>query len=458
MRRILTIVVILATGVFLGRYLWPAQKPAAPLEETAANERVDATAGHAQAEAPYVCPMHPDVVSDKPGTCPVCGMALVQARQIEQDADEHDHAAHQEDMDAETGARPVVRIEPGVVNNLGVKTAPVKRTTLVRRIDTPGFIQQLQPGQNKRVTAPFDARIAAVQFTPGQWLEQGKPLVVLESETLRDAEQAHLAVLAQTATSAAAATPDVQSDAQSDAQLDTQGIDAKPTTLDASRHALSALGLSNADIQHLEQTREASAQLTVSTPYAAMVSNAQIAEGATVTRGALLFELTGMARASVLANAFQRDAAWIQTGQPVEVRLPHVSGEVWTGVVNQGAVSIDPDSQNIGVRLSFSAPTQLLKSAMYVVATIHGDVREGVLAVPQEALIRTEAEDRVVVAQGGGRFKPVPVRVGIETGGQVEILGGLEEGDEVVVSAQFLIDSESSLQASFLRMSGQVAQ
>jgi Cu(I)/Ag(I) efflux system membrane fusion protein len=136
--------------------------------------------------------------------------------------------------------------------------------------------------------------------------------------------------------------------------------------------------------------------------------------------------------------------------------LPHVSGEVWTGVVNQGAVSIDPDSQNIGVRLSFSAPTQLLKSAMYVVATIHGDVREGVLAVPQEALIRTEAEDRVIVAQGGGRFKPVPVRVGIETGGQVEILGGLEEGDEVVVSAQFLIDSESSLQASFLRMSGPV--
>ena len=92
---------------------------------------------------------------------------------------------------------------------------------------------------------------------------------------------------------------------------------------------------------------------------------------------------------------------------------------------------------------------------MYVVATIHGDAREGVLAVPQEALIRTEAEDRVIVALGDGRFKPVPVHVGIETGGQVEILSGLKEGDQVVVSAQFLIDSESSLQASFLRMTGQ---
>lgn len=439
-RRILNIVVILAIGILLGRYLWPTQNPVASLEEIAG---VSAD-GHAQAEAPYICPMHPDVISDKPGTCPMCGMALVQARQ---DADEHDHAAHDHDMGEDANARPVVRIESGVINNLGVKTAPATRTTLVRRIDTPGFVQQLQPGLNKRVAAPFEARIVALQITPGQWHEQSKPLVVLESESLRSAEQAHLALLVQDAAPSQTATPD--------AQLDTKGVDAKPATLEESRRTLSEFGLTNADIQRLEQTRTASAQLTVSAPYPALVSNPQIAVGDTVARGAFLFELTGMARASVLANAFQRDAAWIQSGQPVEVRLPHVSGEVWSGVVNQGAVSIDPSSQNIGVRLSFSAPPQLLKSAMYVVATIHGDVREGVLTVPQEALIRTEAEDRVIVAQGGGHFKPVPVRVGIETGGQVEILGGLEEGDQVVVSAQFMIDSESSLQASFLRMSGQ---
>ena len=138
MRRILIVVVILATGVLLGRYLWPVQQqPAAPLDEI-----VDATAEHAQAAAPYVCPMHPDVISDKPGTCPICGMALVQ---IQQDSLEHDHAEHAQDMgaDGDANKRPVVRITPDVLNNLGVKTAPVIRTTLMRRIDTPGFVQQI---------------------------------------------------------------------------------------------------------------------------------------------------------------------------------------------------------------------------------------------------------------------------------------------------------------------------
>jgi len=223
-------------------------------------------------------------------------------------------------------------------------------------------------------------------------------------------------------------------------------------TLEQSRDGLAQLGLTSDDIQKLEQQRAPSAVLTLYAPYAGEITRLQVAPGDSVKSGAILFELSGLARATVLASAFQRDAAWIQTGQPVEVRLPRVSSGTWPGIVNQGAVSLDVNSQNIGVRLSFTAPAHLLKSAMYVVATIQGDARSGALAVPQDAVIRTETGDRVVAALGGGRFQPVPVRTGIETGGQVEILSGLKEGQEVVVSAQFLIDSESSLQASFRRM------
>jgi Cu(I)/Ag(I) efflux system membrane fusion protein len=375
--------------------------------------------------------MHPQIISNKPGTCPICGMALVPVKPA--------------GAETETGAdgEPTVRIAPEVVNNLGVKIAPVARTTLMRRIETPGFVQQIEPARHVRVLAPFEARIAALYFKPGQWLEEGKPLVTLESEALRTAGQAHVALLEE-GEPAATKAPDAAATAVAE--------EPRRLTLEQSRAQLASLGLSSEDIRQLEQKRVASSKLTLHAPYDGTVTNLQVAAGDAVKSGAALFELGGLARATVLANAFQRDAAWIQTGQPVEVRLPHVSSQTWPGVVNQAAVSIDPSSQNIGVRLSFTAPAHLLKSAMYVVATIHGDARRGVLAVPQEALIRTESEDRVIVAIGDGRFKPVRVRIGIETGGQVEILSGLREGDKVVVSAQFLIDSESNLQASFRRM------
>jgi Cu(I)/Ag(I) efflux system membrane fusion protein len=370
--------------------------------------------------------MHPQVVSDKPGTCPVCGMALVPVPPA--------------GAESGTDAEPVVRITPEVVNNLGVKIAPVIRTTLMRRIETPGFVQQIEPARQARVQAPFDGRVTALYVRSGQWLEEGKPLVTLESEALRAAGQAHIALLGEGEPAAAKAA---------DAAV---AEEPRRLTLEQSRAQLARLGLSGDDIRQLEQKRVASSKLMLHAPYAGTVTNLQVAAGDAVKSGAALFDLGGLARAAVLANAFQRDAAWIQTGQPVEIRLPHVSSRTWSGVVNQAAVSLDPTSQNIGVRLSFTAPAHLLKSAMYVVATIHGDARRGVLAVPQEALIRTESEDRVIVALGDGRFKPVRVRAGIETGGQVEILSGLKEGDSIVVSAQFLIDSESSLQASFRRM------
>lgn len=375
----------------------------------------------------YLCPMHHEVISDKPGFCPICGMALVPMTQ-----------------GLEGGGKPVVQIAPEVVNNLGVRIEPVIRKTITRRIEAPGFVQQIETTGRVRVQAPFDARIAKLYVKPEQWLEAGDALLTFESPLLTDAEQTHIALL-----TAEAIPPD---EASRPAAAPTPEQPATP--LDVSRRRLADFGLSVEDIRRLERDRNPSGQLQLFAPNAGSVSDMRIAEQDWVKTGTSLFEISGLARATVLANAFQRDAAWIQNGKQVEIRLPHVSNRIWPGIVNQGAVSLDPSSQNIGIRLSFTAPANLLKSAMYVVARIHGERHENVLGIPSAALIRTETEDRVVLALGEGRFKPTPVQVGMETDGEAEIIAGLREGDRVVTSSQFLLDSESNLRADLQRMSG----
>ena len=393
---------IFALGLVTGRYYRPADNM--PALEPIAGENAGTGHQHVHAQTAYVCPMHPQVVSKEPGTCPICGMALVPAKHNSPGPDANTENGSDAAEPAGGDARPPVHVDPEVINSLGVKLTPVIRTTLMRRIEVPGFVQQIQPGRTARVLAPFDARIVSLPFKPGQWLKKGQPLVVLESDELRDAEQMHLSLLAQ---GSPETTP---ADAAAGESVPAAVADVPPTA-EESRQRLAGLGLSDEAIARLEQEQTPSSQLTLYAPFAGTVANLRVAADAPVSQGKALFEFTGMARATVLANAFQRDAAWIQNGEAVEVRLPHVSGQVWHGLVNQAAVSIDPNSQNIGVRLSFSAPTQLLKSAMYVVATVLGDPREAVLAVPQQALIRTEQEDRVVVALGQGRFRPVPVKL-----------------------------------------------
>lgn len=434
--RILILVVLvagLAGGVALERFL---------LAGNASREAVMDRAHAVQHLDPaYVCPMHADIVADAPGSCPICGMALVE--RVAPAAD-----------DAGAGDHPVVSIAPDVINNLGVKTVPVRRGTLVRKIETPGFIQQIIKDRYTRYSAPARGRVVRFHVADGAWLEAGDPIVDIALDDLVAVQERHLELLRQVVPGgeeiAGAATAQSQ---QADATSDTPAARPVQTAADT-RALLQRAGMTDTQIEAVERTGETSPVITLVAGHPGQLLERRVATGDAVEGNAFLFALGGLMRVSVLANAFQRDAGWVKPGQPVEIVLPHAAGEVFKGVVSQGAVSINTNSQNINVKLSFTAPAGQVKSGMYVVGRIYGQVKEDTLVLPRDALIQTRDEQRVIVALGDGRFRPVPVQTGISTDSEVEILAGLEAGESVVVSAQFLIDSESSLQASFRRLGG----
>ena len=155
----------------------------------------------------------------------------------------------------------------------------------------------------------------------------------------------------------------------------------------------------------------------------------------------------------LLAEVFERQSQWVEDGQAAEVSLSYIPGKTWEGKVEYIYPSLDPKTRTLKVRLRFENPGERLKPNMYANVKIFGGAKENTIVIPLEGLIRTGREQRVIIALGDGKFEARNVKAGIESGDYVEIIEGINEGDNVVTSGQFLIDSEASMRASLNRMS-----
>lgn len=184
-----------------------------------------------------------------------------------------------------------------------------------------------------------------------------------------------------------------------------------------------------------------------------IVADLRVIEGTWALPTDIVMSIADLSSVWVLADVFENEAAWVREGRPAEVRLPAVADRVWEGKVQYIYPNLDPETRTLKVRLQFDNPDETLRPNMLAEVTIYGGPKPDVLAIPREALIETGKAQRVVVAEGEGRFRSREVSIGVERGGWVEVLSGIEEGERVVVSGQFLIDSEASLQASLMRMS-----
>ncbi len=172
-----------------------------------------------------------------------------------------------------------------------------------------------------------------------------------------------------------------------------------------------------------------------------------------VTPSLEMFTIVDLSTIWVMVEVFEHQLDWVSRKLKAEIRVPALPGRVWKGKVDYVYPELAPQTRTLKVRLRFDNPKGRLKLNMFAQVEIHGKPKKGVLKIPQQALIVTGERESVIVALGEGRFKPVDVKTGMRSQGKVEILSGLKKGENIVLSGQFLIDSEANLQASFLRFS-----
>jgi len=352
-------------------------------------------------------PMLPNYRSDAPGKSPM-GMELVPVYA---------------DTQAPNGAGTVT-IAPEIVQNLGVRTARAERSRLRRGVDTVGYVDY------------DESRLAHIHLRTEGWLE--RLYFKSEGERVRRGDRLF----------------DLYSPALVNAQDEfIQALKAGTAGLArASRERLEALGISANQINQLEKDRRVRQTIGFFAPQDGVISALAVREGMYIKPEDTVMSLADLSSVWLLADVFERQVDWIRVGQSAEVALSYLPGRQWQGRVEYIYPSLDPVTRTLKARLRFENPDEVLKPNMYAKVRIFGDPRENTVTIPVEALIRTGREQRVVVALGEGRFASRKVTAGIESDDRVEIIEGIEAGEEVVVSGQFLIDSEASLRANDMRM------
>ena len=360
----------------------------------------------------WVAPMDPNFRADKPGKSPM-GMDLVPVY-----ADEEGPAG---------ADQPSLRINPAVINNIGVKTATAERGTLYRNIETVGFI------------TPDEDRLEHIHVRAEGWIEK------LAADTEGDRVEAGQVLFR------------IYSPALVSAQNEyLQALRSGQATLErATASRLRALGMQENQIDSLKTRGTARELFDVRSPIDGFVMELNVRSGMYVQPGTTIMSLADLSTVWVDVDVFENQIDWVAPGQTARIKLASAPAREWVGEVDYVYPTIRADSRTARVRLAFNNPDLALKPNMYSSVAIDGAPRPGVVHVPSQAVIRTGDQERVILALGDGYFRPAEVLTGLESKGRVEILEGVAEDEQIVISSQFLMDSEASMDASLLRMIGQ---
>ncbi len=389
----------------------------------------------------WTCPMHPHVLTEEPGECPVCGMDLVPAGGPGGSAP-HGHSPSGEDgSSTEPAGETTVSIDPAVVQNMNVQSIPVAKRDLTHEIRTVGYLEYDQE-RMVTVTTKYSGWVEKVYVNyVGEPVRKGQPLFEIYSPDLIQTEQELLSAI-EYAGKFRGAAEDARRRAES--------------LVDAARARLSYWDIAPDQIARLEETGEIFRTLKVVAPSSGLVMKRMPGlEGMAVQPGMETYHIANLSSLWLSVEIFEDQVAWIRERSPASVAFAYFPGETFRGTVRFIEPAFSEKTRTLKVKLEIPNPGRRLRAGMFATVVFEPVAVHEALTVPSLAVLRTGQRDVVVVDLGAGRFEPRPVTLGHEGNGHTEIKSGLDEGERVVTSAQFLIDSEASLQEAIQKMIAQ---
>jgi Cu(I)/Ag(I) efflux system membrane fusion protein/cobalt-zinc-cadmium efflux system membrane fusion protein len=383
-----------------------------------AGTSADSTAASSKGERKVLYwydPMNPTVHFDHPGKSPTMDMDLVPMY-----ADQGD------------GGKDVVRIDPAMIQNIGVVTAPVERRKLTRTINTYGVVvpdEKSISDINTRVSGWIDRLY--FDYT-GMDVRKGQPMAVIYSPELIAAEQEFL-------------------QAVSFASVGGNTVTQSSSLINSARERLRFFGMSDREIDQLQSTGKVIDRVTIHSPSDGVILEKDVFEGQKISEGQTLFRVANLYHVWILADIFKIDMPFLKLGSPATVT--YNNSETYSGTVDFVYPEVDVTARSVKVRIPLNNPGMAMKVGQYVNVAIHSPISYDAIAVPSQAVINTGLRQVVAVALGDGRFQIRDVKLGAYAGGYYEVLGGLNVGDTIVTSGQFLIDSDANLKFAGAAMS-----